>query len=127
MAWKTYAWGMLGLAAATIAGRFAMFFRRSGSASAWDLWEALFNLLLLPGLFGLAYRRAYLTRVFWEAVVPLAWAAFVYSPFSPTHLRVVREKGMWVAVIATVVSSAVNVPGMLAITLYAYWRPDIWR
>jgi hypothetical protein len=127
MAWKIYAWGMLMLVAITLVGRLWMRVRRSGSAGNWDLFEAAFNVVLLPGLFGFAYHRAYLHRTFWEVTVPLAWVAIGYGIFSPTHRKLAREKGVEVALAASLASFALNFPGMLAITLYAYRRPEIWR
>jgi len=127
MAWKTYAWVMLVLVLATAVGRVGMRFKRPGSTSNWDLFEAAFNLVLIPGLFGFAYRRAYLPRIFWEVIVPAAWVAILYGLFSPTHRKLAREKGVRIAVFASLGSLALNLPGMLAITLYAYWRPEIWR
>ena len=127
MAWKIYACVMLVLIAGTLVGRVVMHARRPAAVSNWDLWEAVFNLVLLPGLFGVAWGRAVLTQVVWEFLVPLAWLAFGYSLFSPTHRELARKKGMRVAALAALASAVLNIPGMAAITLYAYWRPGIWR
>ena len=127
MAWKIYAWGMCLLVVVTAAGRVGMRLKRPRSTAGWDLFEAAFNLVLMPGLFGFAYQRAYLPRMFWEIVVPLAWVAMAYGLFSPTHRKLAREKGVRVAVLASLASCALNLPGMWAVTRYAYARPEIWR
>jgi hypothetical protein len=126
MAWKIYGWGMLLLVLVTAAGRLTIHFKRPGSVTSWDLFEAVFNLVLIPGLFGFAYGRPYLRRLFWELAVPLAWVALVCGLFSPTHRKLVREKGLRVAVAASLASLVLNIPGIWAITLYAYFRPEIW-
>ena len=127
MAWKIYAWGMLALAAVTLVGRLAIRLKRPGLTHAWDLIEAVLNLVLIPGLFGFAYGRAYYSHWFWQFAVPLAWAGMLYSMVSPTHRKLAREKGLRVAIPAALGSLVLNVPGMVALTLYAYSRPEIWR
>ncbi|HEX3745767.1 MAG TPA: hypothetical protein VHW09_17620 [Bryobacteraceae bacterium] len=127
MAWKFYAWAILVLAVVTLAGRMVAHFYRPASTGTWDLCEAALNFVLLPALFGFAYRRAILPHLFWEITVPLAWMAFVYGQFSPTHRKLAREKGFRVAVAASLGSFAVNLPGMWAITMYAYASSDLWR
>ena len=127
MAWKVYAWCMAVLAAVTLGGRIGMHLRRPGSVARWDHIEAGMNLVLLAGLFGFAYERALGSRLFWEVAVPAAWAGLVYGLFSPTHRKLAREKGARVAALAGAASLAMNLPGLLAVTLYAYARPGIWK
>lgn len=127
VAWKIYAWAMLALVAITFVGRIWIRFKRASLVTNWDLFEAAFNLVLVCGLFGYAYQRPYLAQVFWEITVPLAWIATIYSPFSPTHRKLAREKTVRVAISAALASFGLNLPGMLAVTLYAYSSPEIWR
>jgi len=127
MLWKIYAWSMLVLAVITLAGRAMMHFKRPGSTNRWDLIEAMLNFVLLPALFGFAYRRPVLFRLFWQVCVPLAWAAIVFGIFSPTHRKLAREKGVPAALAAVLGSAALNLPGMWAITLYAYSSSGIWN
>lgn len=87
----------------------------------------MLNFVLLPALFGFAYRRPAFVRPFWEVTVPLAWAALVFGVFSPTHRRQAREKGVPVAVATVLGSLALNLPGMWAINLYAYSQSSIWN
>jgi hypothetical protein len=127
MAWKTYAWGMLLLAVITFVGRVGFHLKRHGSTTYWDLLQAVFNFIMMPALFGFVYHRAYFFRAFWEVTVPLAWVALLYGLFSPTQRKLARQMGIRVAVLVSLVSLALSLPGMLAITRYAYLRPNIWR
>ena len=118
---------MLGLAVITFIGRIWIRFDRPKLVPNWDLFEAAFNFVLLLGLFGYVYQRPYLAQVFWEITVPLAWIAAMYSLFSPTHRKLAREKALRVAIAVALTSFGLSFPGMLAVTLYAYSRPEIWK
>lgn len=126
MWWKIYAWSMLLLAVVTLVGRGLAHFRRTGLTSRWDLVEAVSNFVLLPALFGFAYRQPLVFRWFWKVVVPLAWAGLFFGLFSPTHRKLAREKGLPLALAAGLGSAALNLPGIWAITLYAYSSSGIW-
>ena len=63
MAWKTYAWGMLLLAVITFVGRVGFHLKRPGSTTYWDLFQAVFNFIMMPALFGFVYHRAYFFRL----------------------------------------------------------------
>jgi len=92
MAWRIYAWSMLLLAVITLVGRIGVRLRRPAAVANWDLFEAAFNLVLIPGLFGFVYQRACLGPLFWEIITPLAWAAAFYGLSSPTHRRLARKR-----------------------------------
>lgn len=127
MAWKIYAWTMLALVVITFVGRIWIRFKHPGAVTTWDLFEPAFSLVLMFGLFGYVYQRPYLAQVFWEITVPLAWIAAIYSLISPKNRKLAQKKTARVAIFAALASFGLSFPGMLAVTLYAYSRPEIWR
>ena len=103
-----------------------MQWKRPALVSRYDLFESLFVLLVLPGLFGFAFGRPIGPHALWQVLVVVLVVLSLYSLFSP-KMKQLAAKGWGPLIAAVVVSAVIGGPGLYALVVYAYFSPRIWH
>jgi hypothetical protein len=124
--WKIYVVAFSVIAIFSGLGRLVLYFKKPGSVSVLDLINGFYNLLMLPALSGFAWHRAIGIRGVWIIAVPVLIILSSVEMFSPKMAEFRAKAGDMKFALAMAAQFALGLPGLYALILYAFFRPNLW-
>jgi hypothetical protein len=106
-----------------------IFLEYSQPFEAHDYLEAVLWPLGAVGLYGFAFRRAFIKQVLWKVFFVIVLVAEVVYPAYLAFIEwpLVEEEGVPIFGIASLIALALMVPYYVALFLYGYMSGELWR
>jgi len=118
--WKGYFWFLIIL--------LALYHPCVGFPRVWEVVDLLINILVLAGIFGLAWERKIFTGWFWRIFLLICFVWTVFYHYVLPDIPIVNEAPYPASfeLVDTVFSMSVNVLAFSALYLYAFRRNEFW-